>query len=648
MVSGCAVAPFTHLPIYPYTFFRSALRATRSAHSCVHATTQPTIFLIFDLKKGIPMKTFMQIFIMLSFSARIILAQPGPLRVACIGNSITHGGGGDASYPAQLGDLLGDHYEVRNFGVDGTTLLKKGDFPYWNESALDRAIEYDPHIIIILLGTNDSKPQNWIYRLEFIPDYFDFVEAFRTGGADPQIYVCNPTPVFAEGLEIDARVIREEILPLMDFIRSNTHTCSIDFYQGMLEHGDLFPDAIHPNSAGYGLMAGIAADSIHVGPAGYIRNFSYWPEIAEQGDSVTIYWEATAGSEVKLGNMPVAEFDSTRIVLNDKSTLTLTASGVVRDTSQITIPYLPPGNVKSFQAFPPMLDKGSGDSSILSWSGSKGSELYLDGIPVSNPGNTVVAPQTTTVYTLIAAGANLDTAIVTIQVLASDSINRALSRPVTVSSTERGFTPESAVDGNLFTWWQSEGTGTEWINVDLGKEFEIHKIHIDWGENFATQYQIQGTDESSNTITLYSDNSGDGGTDLITGLNGKARFIKLLCITNNGNGVAVKELEVYYTPGQTTVSQELLDQPSDFALSQNYPNPFNESTSILFSLPVDGMVLLKIINSSGQEMTTLINEFKNSGTYRVCWNAEGYSSGIYLVRLQTANRTIGRKMILLK
>jgi acyl-CoA thioesterase-1 len=589
-----------------------------------------------------------ELIFMLGLSTPFILAQPGPLRVACVGNSITHGGGGDSSYPAQLGSQLGDHYEVRNFGVSGTTLLKKGDLPYLNESEFDRVIKFNPHIIIILLGTNDSKTQNWIYREEFIPDYLDFVEEFRVEGADPQIYVCNQTPVFTEGLEIDARVIREEILPLMDFIRSNTHTCSIDFYQGMLEHGDLFPDAIHPNSAGYGLMAGIAADSIHAGPPGYIRNFSYWPETAEQGDSITIYWEATAGSEVKLGNTPVAEFDSTRIVLNGKSTLTLTAFGVVRDTSQITIPYLPPGNVKSFQAFPPMLDKGSGDSSILSWSGSKGSELYLDGLPVSNPGNTVVAPQTTTVYTLIAAGVDLDTATVTIQVLASDSINRALNCPVTVSSTERGFTPESAVDGNLFTWWQSEGVGTEWINVDLGKEYEIHKIRIDWAENFATQYQIQGTDESSNTITLYSDNSGDGGTDLITGLNGKARFIKLLCITNNGNGVAVKELEVYYTPGQTTVSQELLDQPSDFALSQNYPNPFNESTSILFSLPVDGMVLLKIINSSGQEMTTLINEFKNSGTYRVCWNAEGYSSGIYLVRLQTANRTIGRKMILLK
>jgi acyl-CoA thioesterase-1 len=594
------------------------------------------------------MKKIIRLVVMLGLSTPFVLAQPGPLRVACVGNSITHGGGGDSSYPAQLGGLLGNHYEVRNFGVGGSTLLKKGDSPYWNEPALSRAIEYDPHIIIILLGTNDSKQQNWIYREEFIPDYIDFVEEFRTGGADPQIYVGNPPPVFTEGLEINARVIREEIVPLMDFIRSVTHTCSIDFYEGMLGHGDLFPDAVHPNPAGFELMAGIAADSIHAGPAGFIRNFSYWPEIAEQGDIVTIYWEATAGSEVKLGNMPVSEFDSTRIVLNDKSTLTLTASGVIRDTSQITIPYLPPGNIKSFKAYPPMLDLGSGGSSMLSWSGSKGSELYLNGMPVNNPGNTMVAPQTTTMYTLIASGSELDTAVVTIQVLPSDSINRALNRPVTVSSTEYGFTPESAVDANPLTWWQSQGTGSEWLVVDLEKEYDIHKIRIHWGENFATQYQIQGNDESSNTITLYSENSGDGGTDLITGLSGKARFIKLLCIANSGNGVAVKELEVYYTPGQTTIPAGFPSQPPDFALLQNYPNPFNESTSLIFSLPVSGMVSLKIINSCGQEMITLINEFKKSGTYRVYWNAGGYSSGIYLVRLQTASQIIGRKMILLK
>ena len=204
------------------------------------------------------------------------------------------------------------------------------------------------------------------------------------------------------------------------------------------------------------------------------------------------------------------------------------------------------------------------------------------------------------------------------------------------------------MDGDAATWWQSAGTDNEWIKVDLGKEYDIHKIRIDWGENFATLYQIEGVNESSDTAVLVSENGGDGGTDLITGLHGRARYISLLCITNNGNGVSVREFEVYYTPGQTFADRSVPGQPSDFTLLQNFPNPFNESTNLFFSIPVSGFVSLKIINPSGQEIITLVEEFKHSGTYHARWNAEEVSSGIYLVRLAAGNQRICRKMILLK
>ena len=104
------------------------------------------------------------------------------IRIACIGNSITAYKGTLAnldlnSYPVQLRILMGEEYNIQNYGVSGRTLLKKGDYPIWNESAFTAALEFQPNIATIMLGTNDSKPYNWIYQAEFISDYYSLIDS---------------------------------------------------------------------------------------------------------------------------------------------------------------------------------------------------------------------------------------------------------------------------------------------------------------------------------------------------------------------------------------------------------------------------------------------------------------------------------------
>ena len=74
------------------------------------------------------------------------------LRIACIGNSITEGMGiadkAKDSYPAQFGQMLGEGYDVRNFGVSGRTMLRKGDYPYWNEQAYADCKQFCPDVVI--------------------------------------------------------------------------------------------------------------------------------------------------------------------------------------------------------------------------------------------------------------------------------------------------------------------------------------------------------------------------------------------------------------------------------------------------------------------------------------------------------------------
>ena len=88
--------------------------------------------------------------------------------------------------------------------------------------------------------------------------------------------------------------------------------------------------------------------------------------------------------------------------------------------------------------------------------------------------------------------------------------------------------------------------------------------------------------------------------------------------------------------------------PSDFAMSQNYPNPFNPSTKIDYDIPVDGNVGIILYDMSGREVAKLVNEFKSAGYYTVNFNASNLSSGMYFYRLNAANFTATKKMVLVK
>lgn len=181
------------------------------------------------------------------------------VRVACVGDSITYGSGlpdrEHNAYPAQLQKLLGDGYQVRNFGVSGATLLKNGDKPYWREKDFDQAKGFKPNIVIIKLGTNDSKPQNWRHKDEFLADAKDLIAAFQALDSKPKIYLCRPVPAFPGNFGIRDQVIHEEIIPLLDEAAKAKDAKVIDLYKALSDHAKLFPDKVHPNAEGAKLMA---------------------------------------------------------------------------------------------------------------------------------------------------------------------------------------------------------------------------------------------------------------------------------------------------------------------------------------------------------------------------------------------------------
>ncbi len=174
-------------------------------------------------------------------------------KIACVGDSITYGYGlGDPtteSYPAVLQSILGSEHTVENFGVSGCTALRQGDKPYWNESAYTTSTSFAPDLVIILLGTNDAKPQNWQHQTEFAMDYGALVEHYQMLGA--RVYVAIPAPVFGAGaFDISPQILAEQVVPLVRQAAVERDAPQIDLFAALSGQAALFPDTVHPNAEG--------------------------------------------------------------------------------------------------------------------------------------------------------------------------------------------------------------------------------------------------------------------------------------------------------------------------------------------------------------------------------------------------------------
>ena len=189
-----------------------------------------------------------------------------PIRVVCVGNSITSGIGCSseaAAWPAQANKLLGSRYAVSNCGVSGTTMFKRSNYPYWITSQFKRAKSLDPQILIIALGNNDSSARRWnVLKNEFKSDYLDMIKEFRQGGKNPIVYVCIPPPLFGPSKAAQDAVLINELAPLIREVAQEVGAYVIDLHQPLIGMGEHFPDNVHPNDSGALLIAQIIYDSI--------------------------------------------------------------------------------------------------------------------------------------------------------------------------------------------------------------------------------------------------------------------------------------------------------------------------------------------------------------------------------------------------
>ena len=188
------------------------------------------------------------------------------IKIACVGDSITFGAGikdrKNMNYPIQLGKILGETYEIKNFGNSGSTMLKKGDKPYWKQREFKAALEFNPNIVVIKLGTNDTKPQNWKHGADYLDDYKSMISIFSNLTSKPKIYICLPVPVVESRWGITDDIVNEKIIPTLRKISNQTKCKIIDLNTPFNNKHSLIPDKVHPNAKGATIIAKEVAKSI--------------------------------------------------------------------------------------------------------------------------------------------------------------------------------------------------------------------------------------------------------------------------------------------------------------------------------------------------------------------------------------------------
>jgi hypothetical protein len=234
--------------------------------------------------------------------------------------------------------------------------------------------------------------------------------------------------------------------------------------------------------------------------------------------------------------------------------------------------------------------------------------------------------------------------------------NLAFNKPATASSTNDSYLPGKAVDENTDTYWRSGSVGENtavWWRVDLGAAKTISRVVVNWQSSYyAKEYEIQVSNDDVNYAAVYTNNSGNGGVDEAKFSPTSGRYVRIYMTAKNESSARIKEIEVYAgaaaSAKATAENVNAAFIPDAVTLAQNYPNPFNPTTTISYSLPAGMNVTLKVVNTVGQEVTTLANGYHERGVYRVTFEAQHLPSGVYFAILRAAESTKVIRMLFMK
>jgi lysophospholipase L1-like esterase len=190
------------------------------------------------------------------------LARPGaaarPIRITCVGASDVSSPTpyGTPNWPDYIASLLGYEYTITNCGASGTTMIQQGNAPYWNTQQYTNGINSAPDIVIIMLGSNDSKPYNWVYQTNYTPDYEQMINQYRNLPSHPRIYLATLLTVYGAGnYDITDPIVTGQLCPIIKQIAFDEGLPVVDINAATKNMPQNFPDNVHPDIAGAKVVA---------------------------------------------------------------------------------------------------------------------------------------------------------------------------------------------------------------------------------------------------------------------------------------------------------------------------------------------------------------------------------------------------------
>ena len=253
----------------------------------------------------------------LLFISALVLGSLGwgqrkPIKVACVGNSITYGYGIENreqnSYPSVLQRLLGKGYKVENFGHSGATLLSKGHRPYIQQEEYKKALAFAGDIVVIHLGINDTDPRNWPnHRNDFVKDYLTLISSFKKANPKAHIVIARMSPLSHRHprFESGTRDWHAEIQQAIALVAQQTNAQLIDFHEPLYHFPQMLPDAVHPNAQGAAILAQVVYGAI-TGDYGGLQLPEIYSDnmVLQHGQSLPLHGIANAGTKitVTIGN----------------------------------------------------------------------------------------------------------------------------------------------------------------------------------------------------------------------------------------------------------------------------------------------------------------------------------------------------------
>ncbi len=251
-------------------------------------------------------KTYL--FLAMALTAMVSAFANNPVKVACVGNSITYGMTLDNpsvdSYPAQLQEMLGSGYVVGNFGKSGATLTRNGYRPYNEQEEYRRALDFAGDIVVIHLGINDTDPRVWPHLAdEFVVDYLTLIDSLRSVNPDARFYIARLSPIsdrhprFKSG----TRDWRDQIQSLVEEVALISGAELIDFEAPLQDMPWMLPDGLHPNKEGASRLAQTVYSAITGDYGGLSMPAIYGSGmVLPAGRELTVSGTADAGAKVSL------------------------------------------------------------------------------------------------------------------------------------------------------------------------------------------------------------------------------------------------------------------------------------------------------------------------------------------------------------